>query len=222
MTFPVVEIFCPECKEPMTLVNKPEIEDCTHLNGYDQIIDYHYRCDSNERKSEMSKLRTDCWCNISDKKLITVFRILIPKLNLDNYNESVATTATVNMINIEKQMRNDGIKFHESEPITNLLLNIPTGEISLEEIEKKAELVRKKYPDMTKYNLRFMRAGEMAIIANPLSDEDAYTFLKNVAEMINPKKIDLPKEEYFNQLDDKTKSFMNDCLDIIINEDSLD
>lgn len=230
MTFPVVEIYCPECKEPMTLVNKPEIEDCLTHNGYDKQVDYHYQCK----------------CYMSKERNITVMRILIPKLNLDNYSESVATTATVNMINIEKQMRDDGFKFHESkDPHTNLLLNIPTEKISkednilgehyvvdnraghvkkrnnlIEELEKKINLVRKKYPNDIDYNLAFIKAGEKIIAKNNFSNEDIYKFFKDIAELLNPTNLNLPRESYLDQIGDNMKKFMHNCLDIILEENS--
>ena len=50
MTFPIVEIYCPECNEPMTLVNKPSIENTVfNREEYDKIVDYHYQCKANER-----------------------------------------------------------------------------------------------------------------------------------------------------------------------------
>ncbi len=101
MTFPIVEIFCPECKERMTLINKPEMAWCTHPNGYDQVIDYHYQCKSKEQypdlwedyingkklnydaytDKEIEKLKNSGWCNISKHNYILIMRILIPNLS---------------------------------------------------------------------------------------------------------------------------------------------
>jgi len=215
MTFPVVELFCPECSEPMTLINQPSIENCVSYTEYDKQVDYHYQCKANERHTENIN-----YCNMSRDEQVVIMRILIPKLNLDNYNESVSTTTESPRIQAFKKAGLNVIS--TPKELSKFFKDDEKDKLTIEEIERKAKLVKDKYPDMTEYNLRFMRAGETVVMANPLSDEDAYVFFRNIAEMINPKKLDLPKEEYFNQLGNKTKSFMNNCLDIIINEDSLD
>ncbi|GAI08421.1 unnamed protein product [marine sediment metagenome] len=49
MTFPKIELLCPQCKEPMTLINhKGEIKDCD-VKGYDKMVEYHFQCKANER-----------------------------------------------------------------------------------------------------------------------------------------------------------------------------
>ena len=98
-------MYCPECKTPMFLVNKPTIEDCLTNKGYDKQIDYHYQCKSKESypdlwkdyingkklnydaysDKEIERLKNSGWCNISKHNYILIMRILIPDLNSDPY-----------------------------------------------------------------------------------------------------------------------------------------
>ncbi len=104
MTFPIIEIYCPECKKLMTLVNKPKLMDYKIFgfttSGYDEVVDYNYQCKSKERypdlwedyingkklnynaytDKEIEKLKNSGWCNISKHNHILVMRILIPDL----------------------------------------------------------------------------------------------------------------------------------------------
>ena len=110
MTFPIVEIFCPECKERMTLVNKPELKKAIDVkrkifyDGYDEMVDYHYLCNSNERhigfwhdfdgkivpKDDNNPhiSRASNWCTISRDKDIVLMRILIPDLGVSKMSDS--------------------------------------------------------------------------------------------------------------------------------------
>ncbi|KKM73172.1 hypothetical protein LCGC14_1413150 [marine sediment metagenome] len=119
VTFPIVEIFCPKCKERMSLINNPKFENYI-VEGYGQIIDYYYQCNSTERHSNMwhvngkiigkageishvpkgATLGTDNWCSISNEGNIIIIKILIPKL--ESENRGVSTTASNTSYNIEE------------------------------------------------------------------------------------------------------------------------
>ena len=100
MTFPKIRLYCPECKEEMTLVNTPKPEPSIII-GYDQVVEYNYQCLSNERhegkwhdtegnivddslitqeKSMIYNKGGSNWCDISSNEYIMIMRILIPSI----------------------------------------------------------------------------------------------------------------------------------------------
>jgi len=212
MTFPIVEIFCPDCNYPMKLVNKPNLVDCNPpVNRFDKQIDYHYQCNSDDKKG------TSCF--LSANELITVMRIQIPKLDLDTpYSTPTAgypsypsnnTGFPVETPNIDLGFSIIPEKEIEQEPIIN----------SFQEMREKAELIRKKYPNEKDFINRFSEAGQKIVEGKNLSDEEIYGLMKDSVELINPINLCLPKEEYFKQINEKYLKFMNNCIDIILSED---
>ena len=83
MTFPITELLCPECEEPMSVVNTPKLQKSSK-KGYDKKVEFHYKCLSNDRH------KGDKWCRISTEAETYIFSIYMPDLN-DN---SPTTTTT--------------------------------------------------------------------------------------------------------------------------------
>ena len=238
MTFPMVEIFCPECKESMTLVNKPNIVDCNPpVDGFDKQIDYHYICNSNERhfnkwhdsegkivnkdknNPNLSKIGKNGWCDISTNREIILMRFLIPKLDLDiPYSTSTSTAgySSYPSNNIGFPIKIPGVNTDLGHSI--LIEKENQTEILIEEMKKKAGLIRNKYPNENDFINKFTEAGQKVAKEKKLSDEEIYELMKDSVELINPINLCLPKEEYFKQINEKYLKFMNSCIDIILSE----
>jgi len=226
MTFPVIEIYCPECKEAMTLVNKPELESSL-VDGYDEMVNYHYQCKLNERlKNDVSPFtlsKNQNWCDISKEGSIIIMRILIPSLGSEGSATTVSGTGILDATWIQrgkdmwKQEIKDGEKTElaipsfEDENPTNNSLRESDSKLSLESLKEKMETVKNLYPNETDYNLALMKAGEKVVKKAPISDEDAYNLFLDIANMINPNNTN-------KELSYKLKNFTNDCLDEILAE----
>ena len=63
MTFPIIELLCPECEEAMTLINTPEMKD-SNKEGYNKFVEWHYQCKAM-------------------KEICVVLKIYIPDLKTD-------------------------------------------------------------------------------------------------------------------------------------------
>ncbi|GAI08423.1 unnamed protein product, partial [marine sediment metagenome] len=90
---------------------------------------------------------------------------------------------------------------------------------NIEELKEKAEKIREMYPNFNEYILKFMEAGEEVMYNEKFTKKDGYEIMKNVVEMLNPEKADLPKEEFIKELGEKALKFMNNCFDYILKDE---
>lgn len=49
MTFPKIELLCPQCHEPMTMIEVPTEAKKCDVEGYDLMVEYKFKCESNKR-----------------------------------------------------------------------------------------------------------------------------------------------------------------------------
>ena len=233
MTFPKIRLYCPECKEEMTLVNTPKPEPSIII-GYDQVVEYNYQCLSNERhegkwhdtegnivddslitqeKSMIYNKGGSNWCDRSSNEYIMIMRILIPSIDdafiggtVDDY--SVAATEEISEEKYSKIV----------EESVNLDF------ITIDTLKNKASMVGKLYPDRKEYQYKFIEIANNIIKEGKYSEAEIYEITKglySLIEVFNPnpeKRISL--ETYMTQLNSKAKEFMNDALDIILNKNN--
>ena len=85
MTFPIAELLCPECQESMTVINTPKLQKSSK-KGYDEKVEFHYKCLSNDRH------KGGKWCRISTDAEIYIFSLYMPNLELDDSSPTTTTT----------------------------------------------------------------------------------------------------------------------------------